>query len=183
MKKNAFIFFFALFLCGLFPAQKIGVVDTEYILAKLPQYKDAEQRLQSQIKSWEEEVQKLQSEYETKRSAFENEKVLLVGNQLKEREKEIQDLEKKVKTFIDKKFGTDGEINSLRSSLTKPFQDQIWNAIKTVSTKNTLGIVIDKTNSASVLFLDNKYDYTDKVLDVLLKKEETKTKPKTTKKK
>ena len=53
--------------------------------------------------------------------------------------------------------------------MTKPFQDLIWGAIKTVSEKNTLGIVLDKSNNISVIFLDKRYDYTDKVLDLLLK--------------
>lgn len=46
---------------------------------------------------------------------------------------------------------------------------QIWNAIRTVSDKNALGIVLDKSNNISVIFLDKRYDYTDKVLDLLLK--------------
>jgi outer membrane protein len=53
--------------------------------------------------------------------------------------------------------------------LAKPFQDQILNAIKTIVEKNTLGIVLDKSNNISVIFLDKRYDYTDKVLDYLLK--------------
>ena len=67
-----------------------------------------------------------------------------------------------------------GEINNARSNLTKPFQDLIWGAIKTVSEKNTLGIVLDKSNNISVIFLDKRYDYTDKVLDLLLKNSATK---------
>ena len=95
--------------------------------------------------------------------------VLLVGDQLKLRQKEVDDLDKKIKTMINNRFGSMGEINNVRSNLTKPFQDQIWNAIRSVSEKNTLGIVLDKSNNISVIFLDKKYDYTDKVLDLLLK--------------
>ena len=71
--------------------------------------------------------------------------------------------------MINNRFGSLGEINNARSNLTKPFQDLIWGAIKTVSEKNTLGIVLDKSNNISVIFLDKRYDYTDKVLDLLLK--------------
>ena len=71
--------------------------------------------------------------------------------------------------MINNRFGSLGEINNARSNLTKPFQDQIWNAIKTVSEKNSLGIILDKSNNISVIFLEKRYDYTDKVLDLLLK--------------
>lgn len=154
---------------GVLSAQKIGVVDTNYILSKLPQYKDAEDRLNSQIANWQTEIQTLQSEFDKKKTLLENERVLLVGDQLKQRQKEVDDLDKKIKTMINNRFGSLGEINNARSNLTKPFQDQIWNAIKTVSEKNSLGIILDKSNNISVIFLEKRYDYTDKVLDLLLK--------------
>lgn len=168
MKCFKLLTFVFVFCFAVAPAQKIGVVDTDYILSKLPQYKDAEERLNSQIQSWQSEIQKLQSEYDKKKATLENERVLLVGDQLKQREKEVDDLDKKIKTTINNRFGTRGEINNARKNLAKPFQDQIWNAIKTVSEKNSLGIVLDKTEQ-NVLFLEKRYDYTDKVLNLLLK--------------
>lgn len=183
MKNFKIIFTFVfLLLFGVSNAQKIGVVDTEYILNKLPQYKEAEARLNSQIDTWQSELQNLQSEYERKKAAFESEKVLLIGDQLKLREKEVMDLDKNVKTTTSLRFGTNGEITKLRTNLVQPFQDQIWTAIKTMSEKNGLGIVLDKSNNISVIFLQKRYDYTDKVLDILLKgtdkKEKTSSKSK-----
>lgn len=183
MKHFKIIFTFALLLLfGLNNAQKIGVVDTNEILNKLPQYKEAEARLNSQIDTWESELQSLQSEYERKKAAFESEKVLLIGDQLKLREKEVTDLDKNIKTTTSLRFGANGEITKLRTNLVQPFQDQIWEAIKTMSEKNGLGIVLDKSNNISVIFLQSKYDYTEKVLSILLKgtdkKEKTNSKGK-----
>ena len=169
MKKFQLLFIFLLAFATTATAQKIGVVDTNYILERLPQYKEAESRLNEQITNWQNEIQTLQSEFEKKRTTLENEKVLLIGDQLKQRQKEVDDLDKRIKAMINNRFGSMGEINNARSNLTKPFQDLIWGAIKTVSEKNTLGIVLDKSNNISVIFLDKRYDYTDKVLDLLLK--------------
>lgn len=166
MKKIALIVTI-MFTATQIYAQKIGVVDTNYVLSKLPQFKEAESRLNSQVSQWQADLQKLQAEYERKREAFENEKVLLVGDQLKLREKEVVDMETNIRNTIGARFGSNGEVNQLRSNLTKPYQDQIWNAIKTVSTKNNLGIVLDKSNNISVIFLDKKYDYTEAVLNLL----------------
>ena len=168
MKKIALIVTI-LFTTVQIYAQKIGVVDTNYVLSKLPQYKEAEARLNTQVTQWQSDLQRLQAEYDRKREAFENEKVLLLGDQLKLREKEVVDLEANIRNTIGGRFGSNGEINQLRSNLTKPYQDQIWNAIKTVSTKNNLGIVLDKSNNISVIFLDKKYDYTEAVLNLLVK--------------
>lgn len=167
--KYFFSFFIFVSVNSFTFAQKIGVVDTNYILSKMPQYTEAQTRLENQIKAWESELQKMQSEYEAKKSALENERVLLVGEQLKKREDEVKDLDKNIKNYIATRFSAEGEINSFRANLAKPFQDQIWNAIKTVTEKNSLGIVLDKSNNLNVIFLDKKYDYTDKVLEYLLK--------------
>lgn len=165
---KAFIFVFVFSALSFVNAQKVGVVDTEYILGMLPQYKEAEARLKSQIDTWEKELQTLQSDYEKKRSAFENEKVLLIGDQLRLREKEVLDLDKNIKTTTSLRFGSAGEISKLRANLMQPFQDQIWAAIQRMSEKNGLGMVLDKTEN-NVIFLQKRFDYTDKVLDILLK--------------
>lgn len=181
MKNFRIVFSFILFLLfSLSNAQKVGVVDTDYILNKMPQYKEAEARLNAQIDTWQSELQNLQSEYERKRSAFESEKVLLIGDQLKLREKEVMDLEKNIKTTTSLRFGATGEIKKLRTNLVQPFQDQIWGAIKTMAEKNGIGIVLDKTSN-NVLFLQKRFDYSDKVLDILLKDTDKKEKTKTRK--
>lgn len=170
MNLKSRILLFSLMLLGLAAsAQKIGVVDTNYLLAKMPQYKDAENRLNAQITSWQVEIQNLQTELDRKKMALENERVLLLGDQLRARENEVSQLDQRVKSLISQRFGSEGEISKMRSAFVKPFQDQIWNAIKTVSEKNNLGIVLDKSNNISVIFLDKRYDFTDKVLDLLLK--------------
>lgn len=174
MKNFQLLFIFFLGFVTTANAQKIGVVDTDYILSRLPQYKEAETRLNEQIANWQNEIQSLQTEFEKKKMTLENEKVLLIGDQLKQRQKEVDDLDKKIKGMINNRFGSMGEVNNSRSNLTKPFQDLIWGAIKTVSEKNTLGIVLDKSNNISVIFLDKRYDYTDKVLDLLLKNSSSK---------
>ena len=166
---KSFIVLASLTVFSTVSAQKIGVVDTEYILNKIPEYKEAEGRLNAQITTWQTNLQNLEAEYKKKKSAFENEKVLLIGDQLKQREKEVLDLENNIRTTTSLRFSSNGEVNQLRQNLVIPFQDKIWNAIKTISEKNGLGIVLDKSNNVNVIFLQKRFDYTDKVLDFLLK--------------
>lgn len=159
--------FLVFFFFSFSNAQKTGYVDIQYILEKMPQYKEAEARLNAQIKTWELELQRLQSEYEMKKSSFENEKVLLVGNQLKIREKEIEELEKSIKNTTSLRFGSNGEITTLRKNLIVPFEDQIHNAITIVAEKNGLSTVQNK--DSNIFYLQKRFDYTEKVLEFLLK--------------
>lgn len=179
--KQITLFFTFIWLFGGFAvssAQKIGVIDTDYLLKNLPEYKEADNRFNKQIQAWQEELEKLQKEYENKKEILDNERILLVGEQLKTREKEVDDLHKKVQKLLKERFTAQGDINNIRTSMVKPFQDKIWAAIKNVADKNSLGIILDKNSNSSVLFLDKRYDYTDKVLAVLLNKKEEKEEPK-----
>lgn len=168
MRKFAFALLFAILSSTAIMAQKVGIVDTKYILEKMPQYAEAEQRMNQQISTWQTEMAALQAEYDKKKAAFESERVLLVGDQLKTRQNELTELEKNIKSTLSLRFGNNGEIAKLRASLVQPFQDQIWDAIKTMAEKNGLGMVLDKADT-NVLFLQKRYDYTDKVLDILVK--------------
>lgn len=190
MKRITLFLSFFLLIGGnaLSSAQKIGVIDTDYLLKNLPEYKEADARFNQQLKSWQNELENLQNEYEKKKELLENERILLVGEQLKAREKEVEDLQKKIQKQLQEKFAAQGEINNVRTSMVKPFQDKIWAAIKNIAEKNSLGIILDKNSNSSVLFLDKRYDYTDKVLNLLIngkneKKVENKKSNSTNKKK
>lgn len=167
MKNLNPAFTFILFLVfNLNYAQKTGFVDIQYILGKIPSYNEAEARLNAQIDTWQSELQNLQTDYEKKKSAFENEKVLLTEGQLKYREKEIMELEKNIKTTTSLRFGANGEITTLRKNLVIPFEDQIYSAITIVAEKNGLSAIQNKDHS--ILYLQKRFDYTDKVLEILL---------------
>ena len=193
MRKYA-LFLGIIFMFGGFvvsSAQKIGVVDSDFILKSLPEYKEADERFNKQIKYWQMQLDSLQSNYNKKKELFENERILLVGEQLKTREKEVADLEKKVQTHLREKFTAQGEINTFRAKVVQPFQEKVWNAIRTIAEKNDLGIILDRSSDSSVLFTDKKYDYTKLVLDLLMRdnpkngekdKEKEKNNPKKNKK-
>ena len=186
MRKYA-LFLVIIFMFGGFvvsSAQKIGVVDSDFILKSLPEYKEADERFNKQIKYWQMQLDSLQSNYNKKKELFENE-------QLKTREKEVADLEKKVQTHLREKFTAQGEINTFRAKVVQPFQEKVWNAIRTIAEKNDLGIILDRSSDSSVLFTDKRYDYTKLVLDLLMRdnpkngekdKEKEKNNPKKNKK-
>ena len=171
MRKYA-LFLGIIFMFGGFvvsSAQKIGVVDSDFILKSLPEYKEADERFNKQIKYWPMQLDSLQSNYNKKKELFDNERILLVGEQLKTREKEVADLEKKVQAHLKEKFTAQGEINTFRAKVVQPFQEKVWNAIRTIAEKNDLGIILDRSSDSSVLFTDKRYDYTKMVLDLLMR--------------
>ena len=58
MKKISLLLF-GLFFTTITFAQKFGYVDTQYILEKMPEYKDAQAEIEKLAKGWETEIQEL----------------------------------------------------------------------------------------------------------------------------
>jgi Skp family chaperone for outer membrane proteins len=176
MKKTLTYALLLLFSFGI--AQKMAYVDTQYILKQLPQYQQFEQRLNNEVKKWQEEIVNRQSALEKLRIEFENEKVLLTDDQQKSRLMSIDSTDRALHEFIEKKFGSKGESVSLRINLVKPIQDQIWNAINAIAIKDKYNLILDKSSDLIMVYTDSKYDITDKVLKQLgiatKKKEEKK---------
>lgn len=165
MKKTLTYALLLLFSFGI--AQKMAYVDTQYILKQLPQYQQSEQRLDHEVKKWQEEIVNRQSMLEKLRIEYENEKVLLTEDQQKSRLMSIDSTDKALHEFIEKKFGSKGESVNLRINLVKPIQDQIWNAINAIAIKDKYNLILDKSSDLIMVYTDSKYDITDKVLKQL----------------
>ena len=149
-------------------AQRFGYVDTDYVLNSLPQYAQAQQRLESQANNWAQEIQNHQESLETMLAEFQTEKILLTKNQLTEREQQIVDKRQQIKDLQDQRYGPEGDVISVRRNLVKPIQDQIWNAVKTVAERRKYSFVFDKGSDLVMLYSDPKYDISEEVLRMVL---------------
>jgi outer membrane protein len=147
-----------------FAQQKVAYVDSDYILSKIPEYKKAQEELNTASAQWQKEIEAKYEEIAKIRSAFEAEQILLTDDMRKKRETEIAAKETEARELQKKKFGIDGELFRKRQELVKPIQDKIYNAIKAVAAKGGYAIVFDKANSLTMLYTSDKLDKSDAVL-------------------
>lgn len=147
--------------------QRLAIVDTEYILKKVPEYNQAQAELDRLSAQFEGEIEALKSELLALQRALNAEKVLLTEDMIKEREEAIAKKEKQIYETQRKYFGPEGELFKKRKSLVKPIQDQVFNAIQEVSRQKKIDIVIDKANAIAVLYVSDKIDISDDVLNKL----------------
>jgi len=165
MKK---IFFLILVTINLLSfGQVIRYVDTEVILQKMPQYIEAKEKIDAQIKTWQTEIENSQKILEEEKKNFENEKILLTEDQIKDKKKDLDKKEKEIKENIELRFGSNGGMLKMKTSLVKPIQDQIFEAISKLSQKNKIDLVFDKNTDLTILFSNPKFDYTDEVMKEL----------------
>lgn len=165
--KKILIPVFALFLANLTFAQKFGYVDTQYILEKMPEYKDAQAEIEKLAKGWEQEIQDLYQKVEQLEVELKAEEVLLTKEMWEDRNLEIERNWKEVKEYQQSIFGFDGLYFLKKKELVKPVQDQVFESVERVAKNNRLQIVFDKSGDLVMIYTDPVHDYTDFVLEDL----------------
>ena len=155
-------------LAGTLFGQRFGYVDTDYILNSLPQYADAQQRLDTQAGNWAQEITNHQATLENMLSEFQSEKILLTKEQITEREKQIEDQRTLISSLQEQRYAPGGDLITVRRNLVKPIQDQIWNAVKTVAERRKYSFVFDKGSDLVMLYSDPQYDISEEVLRMVL---------------
>jgi outer membrane protein len=165
--KKIFLYLLLVFLSFSTFAQKIAYVDSDEILARLPEYNAAQQQLDNISLQWQKEIEGKYEEIDKLYRAYQAEKVLLTEQMRQKRENEIIAKEKEAKDLQKKKFGVDGELFKKRQELIKPIQDRVYTAIQEVAKKKKYAIVFDKAGSLTMLYASDKYDANKEVLDEL----------------
>lgn len=169
MKKNIFIFIVLFFaFSGLTNAQlKIGYVDSDTIMDKLPDAQDAQQKLDALIKEWQEELNKLERTWKEKYEDYEKRKLIMSDQTRAEAEAELVKLEENMNSYRQKKFGVNGELFQKQDEIMKPVQNRVFDAIKQVAEAEELDFVFDRSGDVLFLYAKEKYDITNLVLEKL----------------
>ena len=167
MKKLLLLFIFIYVNLTTTFAQKFAYVDTDYILNKIPEFKQAQDKLDNFSADWQAEIESKYAAVEKMYRAYQQEKVLLTENMKSKREEAIITKETAAKNLQQKYFGPEGQLFTKRQELITPIQDKIQNAIKELAKANKYQIVFDSSSDLIMLHKDNNLDQSDKVLDLM----------------
>lgn len=164
MKKVILVAIAVLITASVSFAQKMGYVDTDYILGKIPEYKAAQTEIDKTSVDWQKEIEAKYGEIDKLYKIYQAESVLLTDDMRKKRENEIINKEKEVKELQKSRFGVDGELFKKRMELVKPIQDKVYSAVKQVAEKSGLAFIFDKAGQVALLYSNSKYDKSEDVL-------------------
>lgn len=167
--KHLVLFFVVLISLSTFSSAqlKIGYIDSDTIMDKLPDVQDARQKIDALIQEWQIELRQLENQWKSKFDDYEKRKLIMTDQTRTEVEAELVKLENDIAQFRDKKFGTNGELFQKQDELMKPVQNRIFNAIKLVAEEENLDFVFDRSGDIMILFAKEQYDISQKVLDKL----------------
>lgn len=154
-------------VAGPATAQKFGYVDSEFVLGKMPAYAQAQTELNALSQTWQKEIESQKKDLDKLYRTYQAEEVLLTEPMKKKRQDEILKKEQDIKTYQNKIFGYEGQLFKKRQELTKPVQDQVFEAIEKVAKKKQLAIVFDKSGDLTMLYTNPVHDYTEFVMEEL----------------
>ena len=147
-----------------FAQQKIGYVDTEYVLNQMPEYSTVQQRLDKLEKQWRTEIQGQEEKVQKLEQEFQARELLYTEQERKQKQQAIRRARKRVEELRQKYFGPDGELYSRQEELMRPLQERILKAAETVATTEGYDYIVDKRGEVLFLYAREEHDLSNQVL-------------------
>ncbi|MBV9988465.1 MAG: OmpH family outer membrane protein [Chitinophagaceae bacterium] len=164
MKKTFLLALAFTAVCFTVKAQRYAVIDTKYILNKIPEYKDADRKLQQIGEQWQKEIDDKQAQLDKMYKNYEAEQFMLTDDLKKKREDELFTREKEIRDLQKRRFGYEGDLFRERQRLVKPVQDKVYNAVQKLAVARSYDFILDKSEGITIIFADPKLDKSDDVL-------------------
>ncbi len=167
MRKIGFLFSFGMLIAFSLKGQKIAFVNTQEILNQIPEYEEAQEKIDALAKQYQENIEKASKQIDKLYSTYQADKILLSETMRNKREEEINKAKFTLSNLKMKHFGSNGDLYKERQKLIKPIQDKVYTAIQEVAQKGSYAFVLDSASDVAVLYYNSKYDKTDLVLKKL----------------
>jgi outer membrane protein len=164
MKKVLFAVCCLWFVSFSSHAQKYAIIDTKYILDKMPEYKEAQKKLDDQAIVWQKEIDDQQADLDKMYRDFDAEQVMLSEELKKKRQDQLYLKEKALRDLQRKRFGFEGDLFKKRQEFVKPVQDKVYNAVQKLAVQRSYDFILDKSEGITVIFADPKLDKSEDVL-------------------
>lgn len=154
-------------LVGTTPAtaqQRIGYIDSEYILNQTPEYATVQQKLDRLEEQWRQEIETKRDEVETLREEFQARELLYTDEERQEKRQAIEQARREIEQLRARYFGPDGELYARQKELMRPIQERVLAAVEQVATSQGYDFVFDKSGDYLFMFARDEYDLSDDVL-------------------
>jgi len=136
-----------------------GAVDINLIVEQMPEAKEADAKLKEMQKQLQDTIMKMQDALQKKVDNYLKQKSVMPAEQQQKQEQALQEEQQKMQQFYNERLS---EIQNKREEFLEPIRNKVKNAIQAVAKEENLQLVFDK---GSLLFIEDKYDITFKVLD------------------
>lgn len=171
MKTTAALLFTALLLGApaTAPGQaKIGWFNSAAIMEKLPEAQDAQHQIDNLIADWQEELARMQNEWQKRYEEYQTKKLIMTDQLRAQEEKELQDMDRRIIDYRNKKFGQSGELFAKQNELMKPVQNKIFKVLEDLAKEEEYDYIFDKSGDVLLMYTSEKHDLTSVVFERLI---------------
>ncbi len=158
MKKHIFIVAF-LFTAIVSAQTKVGTINTDYIVSKMPEFKDVQKKLETYGKTLDEGFKEKLDEYQAKVKDY-SEKEATYTDALKElKQKDIIKLEEDIQKL---RTNSSKLLQVRQDELLRPLYNKIGTEVEKIVKAEGYTQIFNENNS--LIYIDPKYDITIKVM-------------------
>ncbi len=169
MKK--YLLIISVFIFGTSFAQtnlKIGYVDSEVILSQFSESIKAQGDLDALTSKWTSQLDSMTQAYQASIQDYQKKAETMPDDKKLEAQQRIVRMEQEILEFRRQKFQQgSGEIFKKQEEIFAPVKKKIYDAIKKVAKEENMSFVFDKSGDILLLYADEAFEITFKVLDIL----------------
>lgn len=131
-------------------AQKFGRINTNEVIAAMPETKEAQTNLEAFVKDYSDALEAMQVEFNTKVADLQKNEATLSESMKQLKYKDIQDLSNRIDEF---QRTAQNDIQAKQAELMRPVQEKALNAIKAVAQEGAYTAIFD-TSVPSMVYYD-----------------------------
>ena len=147
--------------------QKIGYIDSETILDRMPAYRTAQQDLDRLVGQWEREVDAVAAEADQLAAEYAAREILYTDEE-RERQLALVAAKRQEHDALRRRyFGPEGELFREQQTRLRPIQERLLVAVETVAADGDYDYVFDRSGDYVFLYARPRFNLNDLVLDEL----------------
>lgn len=147
--------------------QKIGYIDTDFLIAQIPEYQSVQQQMRSLSQEWRTELEEMQQEIDKLNEDFSAREILYTEEIRKQKQEEINNKIKQRQQYLEQKFGSEGDYFQQQKELLEPIQRRIFEAITNIAERDGFDYIFDRNQNNDILFAREQWNLNDEVLSEL----------------
>ncbi len=147
--------------------QRIGFIDSEAVLNRIPEYATVQQQIERMTSEWENEIETKRKKVDDMFREYQARELLYTNEERRRKREEIVRAEEEVERLRIKYFGPEGEMFTEQDKLVRPLQARIVAAVEEVATSEGYDYVFDRRGDYLFLYAREQHDLSEKVLEEL----------------
>lgn len=152
-------------LVAMAQTTKAAFVDSEKILAELPEAQAASKELEALMRSWQDSLDQMSADLQKQVEDYQRQESVMAPARKESEQRRLADLDQKRREYAARKLDArTGEAAAEREKRLAPIRERVLKTIEAVAKEDGFTFVFDRAN---VLYADVKVDLTYKVIDRL----------------